>query len=155
MEPPYDIATAYHEAGHAVMALIHKRPVQRVSVLANQHHLGVCLFGKAVIRPSKDWLESEILISLAGLAAEAIHTGNYAWAGAGRDLRHVHDLAVQRAGERQAERYEKRMLAKAEYLLQDEGHWRAVELIVAELLRVGVISGRAVRHLFQQGCDAC
>ena len=98
MESSYDIATAYHEAGHAVMALVLDRPVQRVSVLPNHQHLGVCVFGKGVIRPSKDWLETEILISLAGLAAEAIHTGNYAWAGAGRDLRHVRELAIQRGG---------------------------------------------------------
>ena len=31
-----DIATAYHEAGHAVVALVHDRPVHRVSVLPNQ-----------------------------------------------------------------------------------------------------------------------
>ena len=46
------------------------------------------------------------------------------------------------------------MLAKAEHLLAREGHWRAVELIAAELLRRGVISGRAARHLFDRGRGA-
>jgi ATP-dependent Zn protease len=153
MDPRFDEATAYHEAGHAVMALALGRPIHRVSVLPDGQFLGLCQFGKGVFRPSEDWLEREILIALGGIAAEAIHTGNYAWDGAARDQQYVHGLAVQRAGERQAERLERRMLAKAEHLLGQKGHWRAVELIAAELLRRGVISGRAARHFFDRGCD--
>jgi ATP-dependent Zn protease len=155
MEAPFDEATAYHEAGHAVVALAVGRPVHRVSVLPNRDRLGICEFGKGVIRPTKDWLEQEILISLGGIAAEARRTGAYAWEEAGRDLRYVRRLAIQRAGERQAERLERRMLAKAENLLADEELWRAVELIAAELVRLGSISGRAVRHFFDQCRDEC
>lgn len=155
METPYDEGTAYHEAGHAVLALILGRPVQRVSVLPDREKLGHCQFGKGVFRPSEDWLEREILIALGGLAAEARHSGVYGWGGASRDRRYVEELAVQRAGERRAERLQRRLLAKAEHLLADEGHWRAVELLVAELLRHGSISGRTARHLFERGCRPC
>jgi ATP-dependent Zn protease len=155
MESSYDEHTAYHEAGHAVVALMLGRPIQRVSILPNRELLGECELGKGVFRPSEDWLENEILIALAGIAAEARHTGNYAWGGAARDRRYVHKLAVQRAGERRAERLERRMLAKAEHLIAQERHWRAVELIVAELMRCGAISGRAARHLFERGCASC
>ena len=151
MEPLCDEATAYHEAGHAVAALALGRPVQRVSVLPGRDLLGWCEYGKAVFRPSEDWLEREMLIALGGLAAEARHTGDYSWGEAARDLRFVRGLAVRRAGERQAERLERRLLAKAEHLLAQEGHWRAVELIAAELLRRGEISGRTARHLFDRG----
>jgi ATP-dependent Zn protease len=153
--PIHDPATAYHEAGHAVMSLALGQPVHRVSVLPNRERLGQCEFSKGVNRPSEDWLEREILISLAGLAAEAQHTGTYGWEEANRDLRYVRRLVLQRTGERQAERYERRILAKVEDLLADEGHWRAVELIAAELLKHGVISGRAVRHLFERGSNSC
>ena len=145
------IATAYHEAGHAVIALALGRAVQRVSILPGHAWLGRCEFQKGRVRPSEDWLEREILISLAGAAAEARHTGAYAWDGATADLRTVRRLAVQRASERQAERLERRLLAKVEHLLDQAGHWRAVELIAVELLRCETISGRAVRHLFDQG----
>ncbi len=155
MDPPHDEATAYHEAGHAVMALALGRPVHRVSILADRERLGRCEFRKGVFRPSEDWLEREALIALGGLAAEARHTGSYARDAADRDLQYVRDLAVQRAGERQADRLERRLLAKAEHLLAKEGHWRAVELIAAELLRRGAISGRAARHLFEQACAPC
>lgn len=143
-------ATAYHEAGHAVVALALDRPVQRVSIQADRERLGVCQFGKSVIRPSEDWLEREILISLAGLAAEARFTGKYAWEGAARDQQYAHKLAVQRAGDRQAERLLRRLLSKVEHLLGQEEHWQAVEQIAAALLEHGVISGRTARHLFEQ-----
>ena len=135
MDQQYDEATAYHEAGHAVAALALGRPVQRVSILPNRERLGHCEFGKGVFRPSEDWLEREILIALGGLAAEARYTGAYAW--------------------NRAERLERRLLAKAEHLLSQEHHWRAVELIAAELLRQGAISGRAARALFDLGNKAC
>lgn len=141
-------ATAYHEAGHAVVALVLDRPVHRVSIQTDRERLGACHFGKSVVRPSEDWLEREILIALAGLAAEARFTGNYAWEGAARDQQYAHRLAVQRAGERQAERLLRRLLAKVEHLLAQEEHWRAVEQIAAALLQHGVISGRTARHLF-------
>jgi hypothetical protein len=155
MERPDDEATAYHEAGHAVLALILGRPVHEVTIRPDRERLGVCEFGKAAIRPNEDWIEREMLIALGGLAAEARHTDNYAWDQADRDLQYVRDLAVERAGPRRAERLERRLLAKAEHLLAKEGHWRAVERIAAELLRRGTVSGRAVRHFFEEALDAC
>ena len=52
MEPQYDAITAYHEAGHAVVALALGRPVQRVSVLPDRVHLGQCEFRKGEFRPT-------------------------------------------------------------------------------------------------------
>jgi plasmid stabilization system protein ParE len=147
---PPDAATAYHEAGHAVVALALGRPVHGVSVLANRDRLGLCEFKKGVFRPSEDWVEREILIALGGIAAEAIHTGTYGWEEADRDLQYVRDLAERRAGPRQAERLERRMLAKAEHLLAKPACWRAVEMVAEELLRKGEISGRAARDLFDR-----
>ena len=121
MEPTSDQVTAYHEAGHAVVALILERPVQCVSILPDRKYLGVCEFGKGVYRPSEDWLEREILIALGGIAAEARLTGIYAWDAAARDQQYVRRLAEQRAGERRAERLQRRLLAKAEHLLAARG----------------------------------
>jgi hypothetical protein len=58
MEPSSDQATAYHEAGHAVLALLLSRPVARVSILPDREHLGVCEFGKGVFRPSDSTLRT-------------------------------------------------------------------------------------------------
>jgi ATP-dependent Zn protease len=144
-------ATAYHEAGHAVAALALGRPVAGVSIRARRERLGTCAFGKAVFRPSEDWLEREALISLAGLAAEARRTGAYAWDAACEDLRYAEELAEQRAGDRRrAARLLRRLLAKAEHLVSRDDNWRAVERLAAELLRLGEVSGRAARHLFDE-----
>lgn len=150
MPPTQAELTAYHEAGHAVIALFHDRPIHRVSILPSHERLGQCEFGKGVFRPSEDALEREILIALAGFAAEGRILGTYAFEGAERDLRYVRRLVLERKSERAAPRYEERMLAKVEALLGDDNLWQAVELIAAELLKHGVISGRAARHLYDQ-----
>ena len=149
-QQPHDELTAYHEAGHAVIALALGRTIHKVSVLPNRERLGECRFGKGNARATDDWLEREILIALGGLAAEARHTGTYAPEEAKEDLRFVRRLALERKSDRAVERYEQRMLAKVEYMLADDGTWKAVELIAAELLKHGSISGRAARHLFER-----
>jgi ATP-dependent Zn protease len=147
----HDEVTAYHEAGHAVMALALGRPVTAVSILPDRRFLGVCEFGKAVFRPSEDWLQREILIALAGIAAEARHTGEYAWDAADHDRVYAEELAAQRAGsDRKTQRLMRRLLSKAEHLLSREENWRAVEKLAAELLRLGEVSGRAARHFFDE-----
>src|SRR5688572_7589067 len=104
METTPEHATAYHEAGHAVVALALGRPVTQVTIVADRDTLGLCEFGKGTFKPSADWLEREMLIALGGLAAEARFTGDYAWDAAHHDCRYVRRLAVERAGESRAER---------------------------------------------------
>jgi ATP-dependent Zn protease len=146
---PHDEVTAYHEAGHAVVALALGRTVHKVSALPNRERLGECRFGKGHAKPTDDWVEREILIALGGMAAEARLTGTYATDEAKEDLRFVRRLALERKSERAVERYEQRMLDKVEYMLADAGTWKAVELIAAELVKHGAISGRAARHLYE------
>ncbi|MBM3980751.1 MAG: cell division protein FtsH [Planctomycetes bacterium] len=148
-QPPPDAVTAYHEAGHAVVALALGRTIHKVSALPNRERLGEVRFGKGDARATDDWIEREILIALGGMAAEARFTGTYATAEAKDDLRFVRRLALERKSDRAVERYEQRMLAKVEYMLNDEGAWKAVELIAAELVKHGTISGRAARHLYE------
>jgi hypothetical protein len=146
-----DTATAYHEAGHAVMALVLGRPVQRVSIEPNERRLGRCELKKGRVRPSEDVLETEILILFAGPAAEARHTGEYCWESGSQDLRDIRSLTRTRSvDERRIERWERRLLDKTEHLLDSAGVWFAVERIAQELLRSTTISGRATRHLFDQ-----
>ena len=148
-QQPHDVLTAYHEAGHAVIALALGRTIHKVSVLPNRERLGECRFGKGSAKPTDDWVEREILIALGGPAAEARFTGTFANDEATQDLRFVRRLALERKSPRAVERYEQRMLDKVEYMLADEGTWKAVELIAAELLKHGTISGRAARHLYE------
>ncbi len=151
--PSLDPATAYHEAGHAVVALALGRPVHKVSILPTRDRLGWCEYRKGVFRPTEDWLEREVLIALAGMAAEARHTGTYAREEASRDLKFARSLLVSRAGDRRADRLERRFLAKVEAMLGDDELWAAVEAIAAALLVSGEISGRAAKHFYEQSVE--
>ncbi|MGC3969956.1 MAG: cell division protein FtsH [Pirellulales bacterium] len=148
---PEDVATAYHEAGHAAIALILRRPIERVSIEPNQVRLGHCTLRKSVHGPMKDSVETEILILLGGIGAEARHTGDYNWEAASDDMRTVRRLLEMRSGnDRQLKRTQNRLLDKAEHLLDEPGMWTAIERIAAELLRYRSVSGRGVRHIFEQ-----
>lgn len=148
---PDEVATAYHEAGHAVLALALGRPITKVSVLPNHLRLGQCDIQKAPFRSSEDGLEIQAMILLGGMAAEARLTGRYCLDSAKQDLRILRSLANKRAAsQKQIERLERRLLNKTEHLLDQSGMWLAVERIAAELLRCSTISGRAARHLFDE-----
>ena len=146
----HDPATCYHEAGHAVMALLLGRSIHKVSAVPNSLRLGQVEFKKGMAKQSHDWIEAEMLIALAGPVAEARFTGVFDEQGARRDLRMVRKYAEDRVGERQVERYERRMIAKAEYYFSDDGTWAAVVAIANELMAKGVVSGRAARHFFER-----
>ncbi len=143
--------TAYHEAGHAVVALALGRAIQRVSILPNETRLGACEIKKGAVKPSDDDLETAMLVFLGGLAAEARFTGRYGWGGAAQDLQQVRAMCLSRAGnEKRADRLARRMLDKVEHLLEQPALWTATERIAAELLKATTISGRAARHLFDE-----
>ncbi len=147
--PDPRLLTAFHEAGHAVVALAVGRPLQKITIAPNRERLGLCHLQKGRAKPSKDWLEDEILILLAGMAAESQLSGTYNLAGADQDLRMARRLAMMRAGSaKQAERLERKLLAKTEHMLSDESKWNAVEKIAADLMERETISGRAAQHWF-------
>jgi len=148
---------AYHEAGHAVMAIIVGRPIQKVTISAAHMsaggvRLGACKISKGRSKPSKDRVEDEALIFFAGMVAESHFTGQYCEQGAGQDLRIIGNLLSQtRAGsQRQLEKLKRRLLDKTEHLLADEQHSKAIQLVANELIEKTTISGRAVLQLFNQ-----
>ncbi len=156
-EQPEQMTIAYHEAGHAVMAIIVGRPIQKVTISAANIstggvRLGACKIRKGRSKPSKDWLEDEALILFAGMVAESHFTGQYCEIGAGQDLRNVRSLLSQTraASQKQLQKLERKLLDKTEYLLSEERISKAIQLVANELMEKTTISGRAVLHLFNQ-----
>lgn len=149
------IATAYHEAGHAVMALAVGRSIQKVTIAPGKlqfggSRLGTCEIKKGRSKGSKDQLEDDVLVLLAGMVSESRFTGVYCSAGASQDLREVSArLCMRAASRRQHETLLKRMLAKTEHILNDEANIDAISAITKELLEKTTISGRAVKHYFE------
>ncbi|MCH1438526.1 MAG: cell division protein FtsH, partial [Rubripirellula sp.] len=63
----------------------------------------------------------------------------------------IRTLLCRRVGsDKQHERLQRRLLARTEHLLDDEATALAVEMVATELVKKQTISGRAVRHFFQQ-----
>jgi hypothetical protein len=155
------MATAYHEAGHAVMALLLGRAVHKVTVAPGQIlsglRLGACEMRKGRIKASNDPLEDEVLILLAGMVAESQWTGNYCRQGASQDLLAVRRLLSQNRAhnERQLERLEQRLVDKTEHLLSDAAAVKAIASIAKELSEKTTLSGRAVRHWLTQAQQQC
>ncbi len=148
-------ATAFHEAGHAVMAVSLGRTVHKVTVKPGGSQFGPAHAGRCLLdgrsKASKNALEDEVLILFAGMVAESHFTDAYCPNGAAEDLRMIRQLLCQRAGSpSQHERMHRRLLDKTEHILADEGHAKAVQAIANELEKRITVSGRAVRHLFQQ-----
>ncbi len=145
-------ATAFHEAGHAVMAVLLGRTIQKVTIqpgkmVGGGGRLGLCQMQKGRSKPSKDWLEDDVLILLAGMVAEAHFTGSYCPVGAAEDLRMMRRLIRSRPGsERQLERIQRRFLDKTEHILRDDQTAWAIARVADELIEKTTISGRAVRH---------
>lgn len=150
------LATAYHEAGHAVMAISLGRLVKKVTIepaklQRGTFRLGACELQKGRTKAAKDWIEDEVLILFAGMVAEARFTGKYCPLGARQDLVAINRLLQDRAHtEKQMERLHRRLLDKTEHILWDEKHAEAIEVITQELIEKTTISGRSVRHLFNQ-----
>lgn len=142
--------TAYHEAGHAVMALLMGRSVQKVSIIPSESRLGACKVQKGRSKQVKDKLEAEVLILLAGMVAEGRKSGRYNTQGASQDLKNVEKLAMSRAGSmKAAQKFFRKMLDKTQHLLSDEATWKAVKDVAAELLEHKSISGRAAKHYLE------
>ena len=155
-EDPKLLATAWHEAGHALVAAIVGRPIQKVTITpANLQtggvRLGAVKFQKGRSKSTNDWLEDEVLILLAGMVAESKFTGQYCDDGARQDLRAVRNLINQRAAtERQMEELERRLLDKVEHLLEQDHHVAALKMIVDQLMKTQTIKGRTVIHFLNQ-----
>jgi ATP-dependent Zn protease len=149
-------ATAYHEAGHAVMAVTLGRSIQKVTISpaqmqSGESRLGACEVQKGQAKGSGDWVEENVLILFSGMVGESHFTQRYCVEGAAQDLRIAKKFLASRArSEKQLLRLERRLLSKTEYILASEETAKAIELIANELIEKETISGRAVKHLIKQ-----
>lgn len=158
-DDPKKTATAFHEAGHAVMAELLGRPIEKVTILPAKLNvggarLGACKIQKGRKKASKDAIEDEVLILLSGMVAESHYTNKYSQIGAAQDLMMVRRQLMNRAqSEKKLERLTSRLLHKTEHLLAEDTNRRAIKLIAQELLERETISGRTVRHFLDQAAE--
>ena len=88
--------TAYHEAGHAVVAAVlpHADPIHKVTIIPRGRALGVMMQLPEFDRHthSKAFLEAQLAILMGGRVAEEIFTGRIT-SGAGNDIERATEIA--------------------------------------------------------------
>jgi hypothetical protein len=146
--------TAFHEAGHAVMAELCGRQVTEVEIVGDREHTGMVHSlafppdpaDGAAPEAENDDVERQLKIILAGTVAEAMVSGRQGLDETSEDL----DAAV-RLGMRLVDDCEDVLP-----LLSDIGadverdlrrQWPAVEMLAIELLRRKTLTGSEVRKL--------
>lgn len=156
-------ATAYHEAGHAVVAVRLGVKVRSVHIIPDGDTAGACLG-----RPFPEWfspdielnakgqdlLDREVMVLLAGAKAAKRFTGRYNHGGAASDYRAAAKLALYRcSSERTATKYLDWLGSAVDDMLGFAFNWRAVELVAAALLDRRSLSGRALPRIIAGGAE--
>lgn len=150
--------TAYHEAGHALMAELCGQQITHVEIVGDSEHAGTTEALRllsdpdegADLRASREAVECRLKCVLAGIVAESMVSGRPRSDDTSGDL----DLAVRLA---------MKLVDDCEDvlpLLEDVGaeleaelgrRWSAVELLAGELLERKRLSGSEVRQLLVRG----
>lgn len=151
MEDPRSIreVTAYHEAGHAIVAYLLGRPFTRVSIRADDSTLGRCSFRAPgawfrpdlrIDGPTRRRLEERVMISLAGPEMEAIFTGRYDQDAAQEDIDRALDHACFMSDDPlEASAYVEWLRLRTVNLLKRPECRPSVEALVTELLEHGEV----------------
>jgi len=149
--------TAYHEAGHAVMAIFHKRQFRFVTIDSKEKE-GVAGFVRyepfGISQPVDSRIrikyERQIMITLAGPAAEYIFTGNYelSFDVAETDFKNTYELTSRICDSENEELpFVSWLNTRTNNILKDPAIWPCVEALAEELLKVKRLNYRKAREL--------
>jgi len=142
--------TAYHEAGHAVMAQLCGQQITRVEIVGDEDHTGsvdsLRFPQESATDGGSEAIKGRLKCTLAGMVAEAMVSGREDWDEKSEDL----DLAVRLAMQLVDDCEDVLPLLddirrEIEHELRDR--WVAVELLAIELLHLKSLTGSEVRKL--------
>ena len=157
------VATAYHEAGHAVIAWVHRVGLREVSIIpdADAGTLGHCGRYRWPSFAPDAGLDARterramnlMMVHLAGREAERRFTGRYNHIGAAADLETAYTLAAYVTGDTDPE-----TAAFLHWLTLRTRralgiHWIAVEALATTLLNAQRLDGKQVREVILGAFD--
>jgi ATP-dependent Zn protease len=155
--------TAYHEAGHAVVAWAVRRPFKRVTIVAAEDYLGMLLqerfsqtmaetieFGTLTAR-YRERVEAGMMTALGGGVAATKFCGGdekRGWRGTEQDIGIAGDYAMKgTGGENEVQPYMDWLLARTENLVNMNHIWVAVEAVAKALIEKQTLNQRQVRDI--------
>jgi len=134
MTPQERLERATHEAGHVVAAVAQGIPVGRVSIRGGRSNHGV-----VEIADDEGSLEARAIVRLAG--REALLLAGLPVRGCGQDTREARALAVEQAGETNADLVLAEWRARTRVLLFDRDRWREHGAVALALLERETVTG--------------
>ena len=152
--------SAYHEAGHAFMAVYVGARVRSVTIEPDwddgpERHADIQVQWPTNPLTNRELCEKSILVALAGPVAEMLHSGEpyhpgfvAEWAA---DWKTAWEAAAQLfASEPKRLAYLEQVTVKLHRFLDREGHWAALAAIVDNLLAHETLEGEEVESIVQQ-----
>jgi ATP-dependent Zn protease len=155
-------ATAYHEAGHAVVAFTLNRAFRRISIIQDEETLGHVLYRKwhkkfdpNGMEPDRARLpiEKAIMTAYAGHEAEYNFTGRHNHIGSDFDSRQAADFATYIIDdwEKELPAFLTWLRIRTRNILQAPAHWRAVEVLAEALLEKEEIGATEAKQIIIRG----
>jgi hypothetical protein len=153
-------AAAYHEAGHAGVAVLLGLRLERVELTPDHPvHLGCCLervddlpaLGRAVERGDENVILPQLKVLLAGRAAQQKSGFDDVPNGDQHDLETARRVATNMIGcPSKAEELLDALQDHTRGLLDVPGVWAGVEALARELLRAGNVEGDAAHRILNE-----
>jgi hypothetical protein len=141
-KPPALTFTAYHEAGHVVVAVLLRLPLRHATI-GRDDEAGTLGLVSHRLKHAPDKVdgirarlhfENHTMCSWGGIVAEWFLTGRRNWRGARQDLHAIDESALMFCDERrEAEAYVAWLRIRTEKLLATIPNWRAIESVASAL----------------------
>ncbi|MCP4148808.1 MAG: hypothetical protein GY757_13765, partial [bacterium] len=154
--------TAYHEAGHALMAFLKKVRIVKVSIIPSESPgaLGHLISSNKIgAKPGeflykdkfKNRLEHFCMVGMAGMSAEYILTGVHNLEGGGQDQACIdYFLGLLTYSHREFTLYRDLLRVRTESILREKAHWKMITALAQFLLNVNpVINGRKAKEILR------
>jgi len=154
-------ATAYHEAGHAVIALSERMRVKSATIVPGEDYWGAVArqnmtrVQMGFDEPAKmhRYLTREIRVILAGLAAEWRFTGRNNFRGASSDYKEAINLSLHVYGSDTIVPYLRFMSALMKEEVSKPARWAQIKAIAEALMERGTIRNREIREICDQAVN--
>lgn len=153
--------TAYHEAGHAVMASILRLRCKEISIIPDEDYLGRFIRGAVRnIDPecesnqkTRSELERLTMQVLAGNVAEHLLTGRKCRVGSGDDYHKAVNYLSYVASDEEIPHYLEALWYRTKAKLSVDHQWLAVQRLAEELLKKRRLKSKRIKEIIRQAID--